>query len=347
MLWVDKHRPTSLEKLSYHVPMAERLARLATAADLPHLLFYGPNGAGKKTRIMAVLRKVFGVGVEKMKLEHRTFKTPSNRSIEVTTVASSHHIEINPADAGIYDRFVVQEVIKEIAENGSLDRSMKVVLLSEVDALTKEAQHALRRTMEKCSKTCRLILCCESPSCVIDPVRSRCLGIRVPAPNPAEIMSVLEGIAKKESIVLEKPFAARIANNSNGNLRRAILMLEACRVQSYPFSMGQQLQIPDWEQFAHLVATDILREQSPQQLLAVRAKLYRLLVNCIPAVTVLKTVLAKLLMVLAPSIKVELIKVAADYEHRMLFGQKAVFHLEAYVAKTMALLARHSMEARG
>ena len=122
-----------------------------------------------------------------MKLHHRTFKTPSNRAIEVTTVASSHHIEINPADAGIYDRFVVQEVIKEIAENGSLDRSMKVVLLSEADSLTKEAQHALRRTMEKCSKTCRLILCCESPSRVIDPVRSRCLGIRVAAPNPAEV----------------------------------------------------------------------------------------------------------------------------------------------------------------
>lgn len=72
---------------------------------------------------MALLREMFGAGVEKLKLEHRTFRTPTKRSIEVTTVASNFHIEINPGDAGVYDRYVVQEVIKEIAQFGPLDRS--------------------------------------------------------------------------------------------------------------------------------------------------------------------------------------------------------------------------------
>jgi replication factor C subunit 3/5 len=79
------------------------------------MLFYGPSGAGKKTRIMAMLRDIFGPGVERVKLEHRTFKTPTGRAVEMTTVASVYHIEINPGDAGIYDRFVVQELIKEMA----------------------------------------------------------------------------------------------------------------------------------------------------------------------------------------------------------------------------------------
>ncbi len=79
------------------------------------MMFYGPSGAGKKTRVMALLRSMYGNGVEKVKLEHRTFATPSGKNIEVTTVASNYHIEINPGDAGIYDRYVVQELIKEMA----------------------------------------------------------------------------------------------------------------------------------------------------------------------------------------------------------------------------------------
>ncbi len=82
----------------------------AKAGDLPHLLFYGPKGAGKKTRIMCLLRAIFGPGVEKLKLEHRSFKTPSRATVDVTTIASNYHIEMNPGDAGTRDIYVVQEV---------------------------------------------------------------------------------------------------------------------------------------------------------------------------------------------------------------------------------------------
>jgi replication factor C subunit 3/5 len=51
--------------------------------EIPHLLFYGPSGAGKKTRILALLKEIYGAGAERVRLEHRTFKTASNRAIEV------------------------------------------------------------------------------------------------------------------------------------------------------------------------------------------------------------------------------------------------------------------------
>ena len=122
-------------------------------------------------------------------------------------ICSNYHIELNPGDAEIYDRHVVQDVIKEMAANRSLNTGggmlggaaiddaskkkkaveYKVVVLVEVDKLTRQAQAALRRTMEKYSSTCRLILCCNNQSKVIEPVRSRCLGIRIAAPSHDDV----------------------------------------------------------------------------------------------------------------------------------------------------------------
>ena len=124
------------------------------------MIFHGPSGAGKKTRIMALLRELYGPGVYKIKLEHLQFKTPSNKKIDITSLGSLYHTEMNPGDVGIYDRLIVQNVIKDMAQSQSLSmsasssedakkRSFKVLLLTEVDSLTRDAQNALRRTMEK------------------------------------------------------------------------------------------------------------------------------------------------------------------------------------------------------
>ena len=155
--------------------------------------------------------------------------------MELTTIASNYHIEMTPSDAGIKDRFVVQEVIKEIASYHLADtkskKSFKVVVLMEVDRLSKAAQHALRRTMEKHTASCRLILCCNSSSKVIDPIRSRCVGIRVGAPTTEQITQILKSVCAKEAIRECDELLYRIADQSDRNLRRALLMLEACTVQ--------------------------------------------------------------------------------------------------------------------
>ena len=230
MLWVDKHRPNQLKQLSYHPETTARLNSLAADPhSLPHLMFYGPPGAGKKTRIMSLLREIYGPGSQRLRLDKRTFTTPTKRSIEINMISSNYHIEISPGDAGINDRYVVQEVIKEMAANRNISSAAtslgasskggggddgaeggaaakstgrgknkvdyKVVVLVEVDKLSRQAQAALRRTMEKYSASCRLILCCNNQSKVIDPVRSRCLGIRVPAPSHDDVStSIVIGI---------------------------------------------------------------------------------------------------------------------------------------------------------
>lgn len=71
----------------------------------------------------------------------------------------------------------------------SFVHSSKVVVLNEVDSLSRNAQAGLRRTMEKYTGSCRLILCCENSGRIIPPIRSRCLCIRIAAPTPLEVLS--------------------------------------------------------------------------------------------------------------------------------------------------------------
>ena len=162
MLWVDKHRPKKLDELDYHKPLSSQLKRMVGGGDFPHMLLYGPSGAGKKTRLMALLREMFGSSVERLRVEQRTFKVGASATpVDLTLVCSSHHIELNPSDAGTRDRDVVQEVIKEIAQSASVvagaGPAFKVVVLNEVERMSKPAQHALRRTMEKCAAAPRAI----------------------------------------------------------------------------------------------------------------------------------------------------------------------------------------------
>ena len=86
--------------------------------DCPHLLFYGPSGAGKKTLVLALLRQIYGAGVERVKVESKDWKVEAgSRSVEVELVmlSSNYHVEMNPSDCGNKDKYVVQEVIKEMA----------------------------------------------------------------------------------------------------------------------------------------------------------------------------------------------------------------------------------------
>ncbi len=376
MLWVDKYRPTELSALDYHDEVSDRLACLAqNPAALPHLFFYGPSGAGKRTRIAALLGALFGPSAHKLRLDQRTFTTPTNRTVELHMITSNHHVELSPGDAGNNDRFVIQDVLKQLASTKNIRSSVaeqqhqqpekenqspnegvvppsdiKVVVLNQVDRLSKQAQAALRRTMEKYAATCRLILCCDSPSKLIAPLRSRCLGIRVAAPTVEQITAVLQNVAKKEFITLPPTLASTIARESNRNLRKALLMLEAAKVQAAGRALSDQQEIPatDWELYIRQLALDITNEQSPQRLMAAREKLYELLVNCIPPSTILKRLVEELLTKLPDEeLKVSVMEWAAFYEHRIAQGSKEIFHLEAFIAKYMAMYRKYLNELFG
>lgn len=198
-----------------------------------------------------------------MRIDDRVFQTSSGRKVEVVVFSSNYHVELNPSDAGIYDRVVVQDIIKDIAQSQQVDklkgpfkgmrgirghrrnhRGLLVAVITDADKLTRDAQQALRRTMEKFSSNIRLILCCSSSSRIMDPIKSRCLQVRVPAPSDPQVLwchrphslrlqitSALLCVCKDENIHLEARRLESIVQRSEGNVRKALLCVELCANQ--------------------------------------------------------------------------------------------------------------------
>ena len=175
--------------------------------------------------------------MEKIKIDSRVFQTTSNRKLEFNIVASVYHLEITPSDVGNFDRVVVQDLLKEVAQTQQVDQSarqrFKVVVINEADHLTRDAQAALRRTMEKYSPNLRLILLANSTANIIAPIRSRTLLVRVAAPTEADICKVLKKVGNAENFSESEALNRRIARDSGRNLRRALLMFEAVHAQKY------------------------------------------------------------------------------------------------------------------
>lgn len=95
-LWVDKYRPRDFSKLTYHTEQANKLSKLVDLGDFPHMLFCGPSGAGKRTRIYCLLKKLYGSGAENVRLDSHEFSTPSGKKLQIHVMNSNYHIELTP-----------------------------------------------------------------------------------------------------------------------------------------------------------------------------------------------------------------------------------------------------------
>uniref|UniRef100_A0A7S1LPC1 AAA+ ATPase domain-containing protein n=1 Tax=Neobodo designis TaxID=312471 RepID=A0A7S1LPC1_NEODS len=344
LLWVDKYRPKSLAELDKHPEVTAQLRGLVATGDFPHLLVYGPPGAGKKTRVMAFLAEKFGATALQVKLDHKAVSVTDSKTVEIATLSSPHHVEINPSDAGpTYDRVIVMNTIRDIASTVPMTSTgqaagCKVVVLNEVEKLSRGAQQALRRTMEKYVSTCRLVLVCASTSRLIPPLKSRCLSVRVPGHGADSVASTCRNVCEKERIPApSEAFATTLAERSGGNLRRGLLMLEAAKMSGSAMSGdGRDIPQPDWIAYVAEIARDILTDQTPKRLYEVRQKYYELLSQCIPAEMLLRELVRNLLAFSPPNLRPAIVRAAAKYDHQLKLGSKPIMHLEAFTAHVMA-----------
>lgn len=355
-LWVDKYRPKSLDRLDYHDSITLNLKALASTGDFPHLLVYGPPGSGKKTRIYATLNELFGAQVEKLKIDVKTFTTSSNRKLEFNVLSSPYHLEITPSDMGNNDRVVIQDLLKDVASTEQVDfqhgkasvkHRFKIVIINEADSLSRDAQAALRRTMEKYSANIRLIMISNTTSNIIAPIKSRTLLMRIPAPSTADIGGILRKIAEKESIKFsdeasKQAYLESLAASCDRNLRKSVLAFETISMQNETIQTSSKGFITlDWEEIISNLARSIVTSKTVANLAKVRVVFYELLSHCIPARLILKTLVLNLVKILEskPAAVVQLVELAAVFDERLSLGQKSIFHLEGFAAKAMLALS--------
>lgn len=122
-------------------------------------------------------------------------------------------------------------------------------------------------------------------------------------------------------------------------------MLEACKVQQYPFTANQQIADLDWQIYLKETATQIVAEQTPARLEKIRERLYELLSQGVPADIIFKGLVENLVKNCDMAIKAKTVEYANIYEHRMQQGSKHIFHLEAFVAQFMAIYKKFMSDA--
>ncbi len=202
-MWTEKYRPQSLDEIVNQVETVSRFKTFVNERNMPHLLLVGPAGVGKTTSILALARDLYG---------------PSYRSFI---------LELNASDErGIG---VIRDKVKNFARTAAIASpvSFKILIMDEADHLTGDAQHALRRTMEIYTKTCRFCLLGNYSENIIDPIQSRCSVFRFSPLEESDLKGHIEDIAKKETLDIIEEGLDAIYNASNGDMRKSINLLQA------------------------------------------------------------------------------------------------------------------------
>jgi replication factor C small subunit len=200
-VWVEKYRPAKLNEVVGQTDITERLIAYAETKSMPHLLFAGPAGTGKTTCAIALAKELFG---DSWKVNFQEMNASDERGINIVRTKIKDYARIAPmGEAGF-----------------------KIIFLDEADALTPEAQAALRRTMEKYTQTCRFILSCNYSSKIIDPIQSRCAVFRFRPLKSEDIKKYLNRIAETEGKEISEDGMDALVYVAEGDARKATNSLQ-------------------------------------------------------------------------------------------------------------------------
>jgi replication factor C small subunit len=201
-IWTEKYRPKTFNEVKGQEEIIKRVRSFVKQKNMPHLMFSGPAGVGKTTLSLVIARELFG---------------PEWRQ---------NFLELNASDERGID--IIRHKVKDFARTRAIgDVPFKIIYLDECDALTREAQQALRRTMENYTQTTRFILSCNYSSKIIDPIQSRCAVFRFQLLPKEEIFKLIDTIAKSEELKIDQKAKEALYLISEGDCRRVENILQS------------------------------------------------------------------------------------------------------------------------
>ncbi|KAJ4909161.1 Replication factor C subunit 5 [Raphanus sativus] len=307
--WVEKYRPQSLDDVAAHRDIVDTIDRLTSENKLPHLLLYGPPGTGKTSTILAVARKLYG---------------PKYRNMI---------LELNASDDRGID--VVRQQIQDFASTQSFSlgkSSVKLVLLDEADAMTKDAQFALRRVIEKYTKSTRFALIGNHVNKIIPALQSRCTRFRFAPLDPVHVSQRLKHVIEAEGLDVSESGLAALVRLSNGDMRKAMNILQSTHMASVKITeeevylcTGNPLP-KDIEQISHWLLNESFAE-SYQKISEMKMRKGLAIVDIVREVTMF------VFKIKMPShVRVQLINDLADIEYRLSFGCNDKLQLGAIIS---------------
>lgn len=206
-IWIEKYRPHDWLEIKGQDVITSRIKAFIDSKNMPHLLFSGPAGVGKSTTALVIAKKLYGDNY------------------------NQNFLELNSSDERKLD--VVRTKIKDFARVRPMgDVPFKIIFLDECDAMTKDAQHALRRIMENFTSTTRFILSCNYSSKIIDPIQSRCAIFRFKPLSKDAIYQLIDHIAHRESLIIDDKAKSALFYVSEGDCRKLENVMQSCAVLS-------------------------------------------------------------------------------------------------------------------
>lgn len=205
-IWTEKYRPDTLSEVVGQKKIVDRLSAFVEEDSIPHIMFAGPAGTGKTTCAIAMAKDLYG---DEWRQNFMETNASEERGIDV-----------------------VREKIKDFARTKAINADYKIIFLDEADALTSDAQQALRRTMEQFSDNCRFILSCNYSSKIIDPIQSRCAVFRFNRLEKEQVEEYITRLGQEEDFKVSEDAIDAIMRVSEGDLRRVTNVLQTASIQN-------------------------------------------------------------------------------------------------------------------
>lgn len=332
MFLIDKYVINSKKDIIFNKDVYNNVFKPEFLNNLTHLIVNGKNGSGKRSLIKCLIKELYGnVKTEKTLFNVNTY---GNKIDEVLLEKSPYHIIVKPNNSA-FDKYVLQDIIKNFAQittiNSHASYNYKLVIIDCIDKLSRQAQNALRRTMEEYMGNCKFIFICYQLHRIIEPLKSRCSLILVKNPSEDDIFKTLFHITALEDIKLSIGRLNDLSRNANNDIKQAIWLLEYYTHKIY---IKDEL---NWHKYGELIIKEITSGKI--NLNYIRELNYQIYMSNIDMNELILYLLENLLKIdILLEIKYKIINSFSKFDIRINQGKRQTLHLEALILDIINIL---------